>query len=88
LVHRQKHGTATDWPGADRDERAVFAAAPPFDANYLGSEIGQQCRAKRPCDVAPEIEHANAFEHAGQLPLLPFPPIRNYQAADNPSPVG
>ena len=87
-VHREKHGTATLGPRADWDEWTVFATTNPLDANHLGSEVGQQCRAKRPCDVTPEIEHANAFEHAGQLPLLPLPQFDIYQVADNPSPIG
>ena len=58
--------------GQDRDERAILAAAQPLDADHLGAEIGQECRAERACDVTPEIEHANAFQHTGQWRLLPF----------------
>jgi hypothetical protein len=43
-----------------------------FDADHLGAEIGQECGAKRSCDVPPEIQHANPFEHSGQWRLLPF----------------
>ena len=76
-IHRQEHGTAALRPGADGDELAVFATTNPFDVDHLGTEIGQKCRTERAGNVTPEIEHANAFEDARQLPLLPLPPIRN-----------
>ena len=58
--------------GADRDERAVLAAADPLDADHLGAEIAEQRGAERPGDIAAEIENADAVEYAGQgcLPCL------------------
>ena len=49
---------------------AVLAAAHPLDADHLGAEIAEQRGAKRPGDVAPEIEDANAVEHTGHRNLL------------------
>ena len=79
-VHRQKHRAPALGPGADRDEGAILAAAQPLDADHLGAEIGQECRAERACDVTPEIQHANAFEHTGQWRLLPYNPELPLQA--------
>ena len=70
--NRQEHRTAARGPGTDRDEGAILAAAEPLDANHVGPEVGQECGAERACDVSPEIEDANAFQHTGQCRLLPF----------------
>ena len=63
-VHRQEHRTTASGASADRDVSAVLAALDPLDADHLGAEIAQQCGAKRPRDVAAEIEHADPIEYA------------------------
>src|SRR5207302_10915523 len=64
-VHRQEHRAAAShrfigWPGADRDQAAILAAADPLDADNLGAEIAEERRAERPRDIAPEIENADS----------------------------
>src|SRR5215471_19613617 len=56
-VHREKHRTATLWPGADRDEWSVFATTDPLDANHLGAKVSQQRGTKGSSDITPKIEN-------------------------------
>jgi hypothetical protein len=69
-VHREEHRAAAVRTRADRDERAVFAAADPLDADDLRAEVAQQRGAERPGDVAAEIENADTVEHFGHGFLL------------------
>ena len=50
----------------------VLAALALFDADHLGAMLGEQRGAIRPGDVAPEVEHPDALEHASHsvLPSL------------------
>jgi len=56
---------------ADRCHEAILATVALFHANDLGAEFGQQCRAIRPRDIAPEIEDAHALQNSPHrsLPL-------------------
>ena len=49
----------------DRLYPSVLAAAQLLDADHVGAEVGQQRGAERPRDVAAEVEHAHARQHAG-----------------------
>ena len=49
---------------ADRRHKAIFAAVAFFHANDLGAKFGQQCRAIRPRDIAPEIQDAHALQNS------------------------
>src|SRR6185437_10495371 len=70
-VHRQEHRAAALGPGADRDDRAVLAAAPPLDADHLRAEIAEQRGAEWAGDVAAEIEYPNAVENTRHA-CLPY----------------
>jgi glycosyltransferase involved in cell wall biosynthesis len=49
---------------ADRRHKAIFAAVAFFHANDLGAKFGQQRRAIRPRDIAPEIQDAHALQNS------------------------
>ncbi|MGY4458807.1 hypothetical protein ACVWYI_002767 [Bradyrhizobium sp. LB13.1] len=53
-----------------RRHEAILAAVALLHANDLGAEFGQQGRAIRPCDIAPEIENAYARQNSPH-PFLP-----------------
>ena len=63
------HETGTIAAFGNRSRPAVFAAIDLFDADHVGTEIGEQRRAERAGNVAAEIENANAFEHGCHVEL-------------------
>ena len=50
--------------GEQRRDVAVLATFTLFDADHFGAEVTEQRRAVWPRDVAPEVENADATEHA------------------------
>src|SRR5262249_58083430 len=63
-VHHQEHRARAVV--GDRRHPAILAAAGALDADHVGTEVGQERRAVRSGDVAPEVENADS----GQDPPL------------------
>ena len=61
-VHDEEHGA--DPVGTDGRHPAILAPAAPLDADHVRAEVGEQRRAVRPGDIAPEVEHPKSRENA------------------------
>jgi len=77
-VHLQEQGAFAGR--GDRRLEPILAALALLDADHLGAVLGHERRAIGPGDIAAEVEHPYAIEHASH-PLAPFCPFAPADAA-------
>src|SRR5260221_300827 len=63
---------STIWPRPDFAFSISAASVPLFHADNFGAEFGQQGRAVRPRDIAPEIQDAHALQNSPHRPTFAF----------------